>query len=156
MSRSGPMDRAPGRIGFMSTQRRAIRWQRLSSTCLAATLEISFPALIVPPMRALANGGTAPPSFKAWLATNSLQLDYRFVCLGRLTYKDVRRGSPPPGAAASPATGFVTIDRSSRSLFPSPPGCARLPRPLPQVPAASSRRAERYDGKRDLYLQHAA
>ena len=33
---------------------------------------------------------------------------------------------------------------------------APLPRTLPHVPAAFCRRTERYDGKGNLYLQHAA
>ena len=201
------MDLEPGRIGFMSTQRRENRWQRSSSTKRAAVLEKSFPAPVVPLLRVFADGGTAPPLLGAhfhssderqspgaseWLAKNSLHLGYRIFQMVR---QDVRRGSPPPGAGQNAATSSPTSHGSSLPHIPSPTGMERFhrlcgvfslmggsPRPdgragparvalnrticsnsqarlhlsLSQDPAGFGRRAERYDGKRDLYLQHAA
>jgi hypothetical protein len=152
----------------MSTQRREDRWQRSGNTHQAAARKFTLPAPTVWPKRAIADVGTAPPNIWAffqhgdterspgswrWMATNSLQLGHRFVHLERLLLKDVRRGSPPFGAVRNPATGIVTIVRFPPLRIPSPPG--RLFFTLPQVPAGYRRRAERYDGKRNLYLQHA-
>ena len=147
------MDLEPGRIGFMSTQRRENRWQRTGCTKRAAALEKSSPAPIVQQIRALATVGTAPPRFGARLATNSLYLDYRFVSVVR---QDVRRGSPPFGAGRRTKTSSPTTHGSSLRHIPAPSGTARLHLTLSQDPAAYRRRAERYDGKRDLYFQHAA
>ena len=147
------MDHAPGRIGFMSTQRRANRWQRTGSTKRAAVLEISFPAPVVRSVRALANGGTAPPLYGAWLATNSLQLDHRFL---QLAGQEIRRGSPPPGPGHHTKYSYPATHGSSLRHIPFPSGSTRLHLTLSQDPTGNCRRAERYDGKRDLYLQHAA
>jgi len=147
------MDRSPGRIGFMSTQRRADRWQRRNCAERAEAAKIFFFALFAWLFRACANVLTAPPQLAAWLATNSLQLDYRFV---QLVCQDVGLGSPPSGAAVCSNAYPATIHESPLSLISTPIGCSRLHPSLPQVPAGLSRRAERYDGKRDLYLQHAA
>jgi hypothetical protein len=112
--------------------------------------------------RAYANGGTAPPATPAWLATNSLQLDHRTIQLVRfvqLVRKDIRHGSrssPPLGAGSRAATGTPATQRSSLLHIPFPPGFARLHPTLPRFPAGNCRWTERYDGKRDLHLQHAA
>jgi hypothetical protein len=147
------MDRRPGRIGFMSTQRRENRWRRIS--CFACT-ELSEKALHCSVARCACtdtSGGTAPPSYSAWLATNSLQLGFRIV---QLVLQDLRHGSPPFGAGpgevtSTPATHGISLPHIS---FPSGP--AHLHPTLPWVPAGVRRWAERYDGKRDLYLQYAA
>jgi len=102
----------------MSTQRRANRWQRTGGTKRAAVLEISFPTPVVRSVRALANGGTAPPRYGAWLATNSLQLDHRFV---QIAGQQIRRGSPPFGRGNLTKHSLPTTHGSSLRTFPSLP-----------------------------------
>jgi hypothetical protein len=161
----------------MSTQRRENRWQRRSCTeCgvpgrrylpdgvqRAGPQGESFPGLFARQDRADANGGTAPPSHPsdedlspgapAWLATNSLQMDYRIVQLVR---QDLRLGSPPFGAGRGAETGTSATHGLSLPHIPSPSGFEQFHPTLPRVPAGRRRWAERYDGKRDLHLQHAA
>jgi hypothetical protein len=147
------MDLEPGRIGFMSTQRRENRWQRTSCTERADTWKQACLLPVAQQSRARANGGTAPPAVSAWLATNSLQLDHR---IGQLVRQSHRRGSPPPGAGSNAATATPATLRSSLPLIPFPSGFARIHPSFPQVPAGDSRWTERYDGKGNLHLQYAA
>jgi hypothetical protein len=139
----------------MSTQRRENRAQR-NSTEYARRLGhiwLIFSAWLV---RAAAAVGTAPPEatfrlLKAWLATKSLQSDRLFAQLASFVEQDIRRGSPPIGTANLSA-GF----RSSFPLAPIPSVLATVHPSLPNYPAGKCRWTERYDGKRDLYFQHAA
>jgi hypothetical protein len=138
----------------MSTQRRENRWQRRSCTKRAGSL-----ASLTQNGRAIANGGTAPLlsivwlAF-AWLATDSLQSDHR---IGQLVRQDVRRGWPPYWVGRRAATGTPAAStRSSSPHIPTLPERALLHRSLPQAPEGRRLWAERYDGKRDLYIQHAA
>jgi hypothetical protein len=115
------MDLELGRIGFMSTQRRASRWQRSSCTQGAQAWGHIGPGLAAPYGCAYANGGTAPPGTPERfhpsderlspgtperfhpsderlspgtperLATNSLQSDYRIARLVRLVPFDIRQ-----------------------------------------------------------------
>jgi hypothetical protein len=167
------MDLEPGRIGFMSTQRRENRWQR-SCTEGAEASGLARKAPWMRRIRATASGGTAPLDLRAGLATNSLQSDYRivqllhFVRLFKLLQlvqlvqlvqfarQDERSSPPPPGAEHRTAILPQTTHGVSFSRHPSPPGPPCLPPNWPRVPAALSRRTERYDGKGNLYLQHAA
>jgi hypothetical protein len=152
-----PMDREPGRIGFMSTQRRVSRWQRTSCTERARALGHPSPAPVTQYDRACANSGTAPPGIPAWLATNSLQTDHHIEQFVRLVWLANRRGSPPlSGAGRCAATSIPATHGSSFSPISIPSGFARLHPTLPQAPAGRRHWAERYDGKRDLHLQHAA
>jgi hypothetical protein len=110
-------------------------------------------------------------------ATNSLQLDYRsaglvwfcqFVLLFqlmqlvqlvysvRLLRQKIRLGSPPSWALRRTATGTPATFGSFLPHIPIPSGSAFFYPALPQIPAGRRRWAERYDGKRDLHLQHAA
>ena len=153
------MDLEPGRIGFMSTQRRENRWQRTSCTKSARASGHANPAPIALHCRALATVGTAPPAISAWLATNSLQSDHsylNFVTLAWFVSQDIRRSSPPPGAGIRAATGTRTTRRSFLPFIPSPAGFTGFHPTLPQFPVGDRRWTERYDGKRDLHLQHAA
>jgi hypothetical protein len=105
--------------------------------------------------RAFAAVGTAPN----WVATNSLQPDQsylNFVTPAWFVRQDIRRGSPPPGVGSRVASGTLTTRRSSLPFIPSPSGFKKLRSTLPQFPALKSSWTERYDGKRDLHLQHAA
>ena len=150
------MDLEPGRIGFMSTQRRENRWQRIGCTKRAAALEKSSPAPIVQQIRALATVGTAPPRFGARLATNSLHLDSCTSRYFELFAQEIRRGLPPIWEACHTVASLTAGRRSSLPLIPHPSALDSFHPALPQFPAANRSRTERYDGKRDLYFQHAA
>jgi hypothetical protein len=141
----------------MSTQRRE---NRLRTTgCMERALD--FGEVCQTPSaqfaHAHASGGTAPRGFfPAKLATNSLQSDYRSTRMVRLVSLNIRRGSPPSGAGRRATAVTLKSFGSSLPHIPSSSGLARLYLTLPWVPAASSCRTERYDGKRDLHIQHAA
>jgi hypothetical protein len=154
---------APGRIGFMSTQRRDNRNTPATDICRRdSRCRRGFGRRIGVGSSELSSAPEAPfvlartPGLTATVhfATNSLQSDSRNTQLVRLVPRDNCRGSWPPGVtprAVPPRlrrTGFPPL------LFPS---ClVRLHLSLPRVPVAIGRRTERYDGKRDLHLQHAA
>jgi hypothetical protein len=162
------MDREPGRIGFMSTQRRENRsapatkifrrgprnsWQRTS--CAERTrVSGGIPAgSVVQFARASANVVTASPEFPDRMATNSLQTEKP---IEQLVGQGNRRGSPPSGRDVCAAAGPSATLRSSLFLILIPSVFARLHPTLPQAPAAVRHWAERYDGKRDMHLKHAA
>jgi hypothetical protein len=88
------------------------------------------------------------------VATNSLLTDYcfeTFAGLGSLS------GSPPREGAGDRRLSIPQATRRSSPLhIPIIPVRARLHPTLPQAPAGTVRWAERHDGKRDLYFQHAA
>jgi hypothetical protein len=147
------MDRRPGRIGFMSTQRRENRWRRTSCTGRTDDVRKAFSGSIARRDFTDASGGTAPPDFPEWLATNSLQLGFRIV---QLVPQDLRHGSPPFGAGSGAATGTPATHGIPLRHITFPSGSALLHPTLPRVPAGSRRWAERYDGKRNLYFQYAA
>jgi hypothetical protein len=162
------MDRAPGRIGFMSTQRRENRWRRTDCTRRLGLSEKSFPGSKARFDSVNASGGTAPPGFQAWfhpsdenpapggpewLATNSLHLGYRIV---QLVLQDLRHSLPPFGTGLGAETGLPATHGASLPHISSPSCLTRLHPTLPQVPAGRRRWAERYDGKRNLHFQYAA
>ena len=164
----------------MSTQKRENRWQRKTCTEHASAWVRLNPALVPALIRlgcANAFGKTAPLLSLlfwwtwAWLTSSdnppSLgepdRLATKFLHLDRLNRHVVqpvleahRRGSPPFAARRHAGFGTVKSVRSFLPLLPFPSGFAPLPLRLPQAPAAYRRRAERYDGKRDMYLLHAA
>ena len=152
----------------MSTQRREIRWRPTRSTRRLGALEQVGSAPIAAHGTVTACGGTAPPALPAWfhpsdedpspgaleLATNSLPLDDRWF----YSVQPVRflRGSPPLWVGSRQVAAVPALAGSSLPPIPLS-SCHALPHPaLPQFPAANRRRTERYDGKRDLHLQHAA
>jgi hypothetical protein len=192
-------DRRPGsswnpqarQVGFMSTQKRENRWQRMSCVERAGAFgnpgdRLSllgrqarvFPSLahIARYVCAIASGETAPllsilwsawawfhasdkdlsPEAPEQLATKFLQSDCPIGQLVQPVIKVNRRGSPPSGAGRRGALGMPASPRSSLPHIPCPSGFARFHHTLPQAPAGIHRRAERYDGKRDMYFQHAA
>ena len=161
-SRPGPDgSRARQDKGFMSTQRREDPRHDRNCTEFAKGMGRIWLVFIAWFVRAIARVGTAPPQTvhrpsATWLATNSLQLGH----LNRqLVREDLRRRphSPPPTWAARNATiGTPATRRSSLPLTPSPSVLERLHPSLPIIPAGKCRWTERYDGKRDLYFQHAA
>jgi len=141
----------------MSTQRRANRMRTIGCMECAESMELLSSAFSAQFDHAHASGGTAPVELLTYqLATNSLQSDHRNTQLVRLVLLNIRRGSPPPGAESHAVAVTSKSFGSSISHIPSLSGSARLHHSLPRVPAARSSRTERYDGKRDLYLQHAA
>jgi hypothetical protein len=159
--RQGPDGSRPAGQGLMSTQRRANRMRITGCMDGSESHELSSSvfrgsAFSAQFDHAHASGGTAPPVFQDWLATNSLQSDYRNTQLVRLVSLNIRRGSPPPGAGRRAVAVTLKSFGSSISHIPSLSGLARLHHSLPRVPAARSSWTERYDGKRDLHLQHAA
>jgi hypothetical protein len=158
------MDLEPGRIGFMSTQRRENRWQRINCTQRGSVSGFANPAPIAQHGRAYAKVGTAPiwfrPSDKElspgaldWLATNSLQSDHRTIQFAR---QNIRRSSPPPGAGCRAASATLATHRSSLLRITSPSVFVCLHSTLPQFPAGKRRWTERYDGKGNLHLLNAA
>jgi hypothetical protein len=174
ISRPGPMDRAPGRIGFMSTQRRANRLGRINRTEREKMMERTSSAFGTRFRRATANGVTAPLMSIIWLAwasllqsgaeasrgaldgvaTNSLLSDHRFRTLARL---DCLCGSPPLNAAGHSGNSATPANHwSSKLHIPRLSFRARLHQSLPHAPAGTVRWAERYDGKGNLHIQHTA
>ena len=164
------MDRAPGRIGFMSTQRRASRRQRLYCTVRAETSvspgdesssqgrKVSgFGSAFGARYSVVDGGRTAPVIATLW----SLFIGWPQTLCNRITISNrscrldrhaVRRPSWARRQHAATASSDTQVIPSHIPF----PARARLHPSLPQVPAGQRRWAERYDGKRNLYLQHAA
>jgi hypothetical protein len=94
------------------------------------------------------------PGAPRWVATDSLLSDYcfeTFAGIGSLS------GSPPRNGSGDRRLKLWQATRRSSSLhIPNVPVRARLYPTLPQAPAGIVHWAERHDGKRDLYFQHAA
>ena len=169
-------NREPGRIGFMSTQKRENRWQRQACTKRAGVWGHPLPAHSARNTRAMASGETAPLLSLFWViwawfhpidedlslgapersATNFLRSDQPTRQLVQPDLEANRRGSPPFGTGSHAAFGTPASLRSSCPPIPFPSGLAPLPLPLPQAPVGYHHRAERYDGKRDMYFLHAA
>ncbi len=154
-----PMDARARQVRFMSTQKRVNRSQPIRCTDRAAVSRL--PADFARHVCAAVIGRTAPVlsilwSALAWVATEFLHPDYQYRQLVRPVLKADRRGSPPPRVRCRAALGKLASPRSSLPHIAYPSGPVYLHRPLPNAPAASCRRAERYDGQRDLYFQHAA
>jgi|KBSMisStaDraftv2_1062788.scaffolds.fasta_scaffold00612_12 hypothetical protein len=86
-------------------------------------------------------------------ATNSLHSDHDNETLAS---QNNGSGSAPPGRV-SVGPHLRVSHRSSLRYVPNLlPVRAHLPATLPLAPAGETRWAERHDGKRDLYFQHAA
>jgi hypothetical protein len=172
------MNRRPGRIEFMSTQRREIRstpatktrrrgvrcrWQHISCmnragadgrSSLAPVARYGYLraiGLTAHPERFHPVDNELSPGTPARSATDSLQKDQRKV---RFLRHIVRHGYPPLGSRSA-QPGFPSHG-SSLSPISILPGSARLHLTLPQAPAGDRRWAERYDGKRDLHFFYAA
>jgi hypothetical protein len=153
------VDRAPGRIGFtMSTQRRASRTVPAMKTDRMELWRLTAPLMSIVWLA------------WAWLcscdessqiavtdrkATNSLLSDRLNETLAS---QDNGSGSAPPGRIGSVFPSRLRVShRSSLRYVPNLlPVRAHLHSTLPLAPAGEFRWAERHDGKRDLYFQHAA
>jgi hypothetical protein len=166
----------------MSTQRRANRTTRAIENDRAGIRRRWFrgcrgrTGISIPETRtgsALASGITAPLMSIFWLAwiwlhtsdelsqdattdrvaTDSLYSDRRFVTFAGL---GSHSSSPPLGAGDSRLSVPRGTHRSYLPHIPTLPVRSHLRHSLPHAPAGLVRWAERYDGKRDLYFQHAA
>jgi hypothetical protein len=162
-------ERGRGGIGFMSTQKRASRSSPATRMCrprgdcrghqesihrAGATGSVS-PALLARKLGAGSGGATAPYlsivwSIWFWMATNFLLEDKPLRLPVRPALEAERPGSPP---FRSPVFGLPASP--GHPAIPVPPTPASLHPRLPQAPA-TIRRAERYDGQRNLHFLHAA
>lgn len=98
--------------------------------------------------------GEMPQAANERVATNSLLSDHRFETFAG---HEGFSGSPPQLGADSRRLSIPPgTHRSSLPHIPFLSVRSHLRRPLPQAPAGEVRWAERHDGKRDLYFQHAA
>ena len=88
------------------------------------------------------------------VAKRSLYPDHRFETLAGS--ENLSSSPPHRGAGNRRLSAPRGAHRSSPLHIPILPVRLNLRRPLPQAPAGKVRWAERHDGKRDLYLQHAA
>lgn len=88
------------------------------------------------------------------MATNSLPSDYRFETFAG--HESLSSSPPQVGAGGRGFTVPPGTHRSSPPHIPSLPVRTHLHPTLPKAPAGEVRWAERHDGKRDLYFQHAA
>ncbi len=153
----------------MSTQRREVRsslamkigriaarlgLRLFRSEGRASGSEASFCCLPAHNLASDAVSRTAPPEGPEWVATNSLQMDHTDQQPVRLVLQDTRPGSTP----LAQAVARIPLSHRSPGSPPVhlPVVSSRFHRALPCAPAAQCRRTERYDGKRDLYFQHAA
>jgi hypothetical protein len=88
------------------------------------------------------------------VTTKSLFSDHHITMPVRL---DSRSSSSPPGWVDECAGSILRRrQRSSRTHIPFFPVRNRLRPTLPHAPAVENCWAERHDGQRDLYIQHAA
>jgi hypothetical protein len=131
------------------------------STDIVTNMGCIWPVLLAWLARAIATVGTAPPQaanrlHTSWLATKSLQSDHRTIQLVRQDFRRHSRSSPPFPAGLSATIGIPATRRSSPRFTPIPSVFECLHPFRPQTPAGECRWSERYDGKRDLYFQHAA
>jgi len=159
-------------LGFtMSTQRRASRMLPATKTNRAEIWRLTAPLVSIiclawawfctPATKRccrghrLTSGDQESPVTIDREATNTLLLDSHNEILASL---ESRSGSPPSGRSGDPSPSGLRVPlRSSLSHRPRfLPVRAHLRTTLPIAPAGEVRWAERHDGKRDLYFQHAA
>ena len=157
-ARSRWIERRAG-IGFtMSTQRRASRMIPSINTGRVEIRRLTAPLMSIIWL-AWAWFGSCDEKSQAAVtdrkATNSLLSDRQNETLAS---QDNGSGSAPPGHIRSVfPSGLRVSHRSSLRYVPNLlPVCAHLHPTLPIAPAGEFRWAERHDGKRDLYFQHAA
>jgi hypothetical protein len=160
-------NREPGRIGFMSTQKRVSC--RHDAPKRAGGWLFKDPSQVARYVWAFAGDITAPFTSTillawSWAATKFLHKDQTYRHFVQPAFAVELPGSPPPLRAsgrllrrhlARQLTGCGVPASPGRPAIPLSSGFAPSPLTLPDVPA-DFRRAERHDGKRDLYLLHAA
>jgi len=150
------MDSRPGRIEFMSSQRRESRWRHINCANREGADGRVCPAPVTRLSHASASDETTRSNVSASLVTNSLQKDFRTA---RLACKDVRRssrGTHKTGSLRRTQAGPVGPARSSLLPISFLTGSARFHLALPQAPVGEGHWAERYDGKGNLHFKHAA
>ena len=123
---------APGRIGFMSTQRRENRWQRLNCAARAGVMELSGSAPDTRHARAIASGGTAPLMSIIWLAWawfhSNRVVGHKLSAIGSLYRKarsarhTLRLAAPGWGRQAPGTchTGYAQVIPSAHPPHPRP------------------------------------
>jgi hypothetical protein len=158
------MDLEPGRIGFMSTQRRENRWQRINCTQRGSVTGFATPlrsrsTVVHTPRLERPRYGSTPATKTCcrgprigWPQTLCNRITARYSSLSR-TSAAVRR---PPGAGCRAASATLATHRSSLPRIASPSVFVCLHSTLPQFPAGKRRWTERYDGKGNLHLLNAA
>ena len=145
----------------MSTQKRENRFRSTNCTERAPARTFISPAEAARQVCARTGGGTAPlmsilwVAF-AWMATKFLHADQMFRLPVQPRTRAGRPGSPPKPAPPGQVHGLPVSPQSFLPPIPVLSGSLPLPVTLPHAPAAKERRAERQDGKRDLYFLHAA
>ena len=157
---------APGRIGFMSTQRRdgrsaptteAGRRGTRHGSRLAHCKDLQNRANRLGHANADSLTWDIPASasrqMPAMAAPSTLQQDTRCDISKQQPVRSFWPGSPPVRQAAALETFFDRL--IGYPPTPSPAVFALFHPTLPHVSAAFRRRTERYDGKGNLYLQHA-
>lgn len=171
-ARSRWIERRAG-IGFtMSTQRRASRAISAISTDRAEIRRLTAPLMSIiwlawawlstPATKTCRRGprlrACDEPSQSAdtdWKATNSLLSDHDNETFA--SQNNPLKSAPPGWVRSGSSLGLRVSHRSSLSYVPNLlPDRAHLHTTLPIAPAGEVRWAERHDGKRDLYFQHAA
>jgi hypothetical protein len=157
-ARSRWIERRAG-IGFtMSTQRRASRMVPAMKTDRAGLWRLTAPLMSILWLAWVwlcDRDGQSQSAVADRKATNSLLPDHDNETLATW---DGDTGSAPPGrTGVGSGSGLRVSHRSSLKYVPNLlPIRAQLPITLPIAPAGEVRWAERHDGKRDLYFQHAA
>ena len=145
----------------MSKQKRACCRQRFTCPVRAGKWSGIRSARYARHVWAFAGGATAPFWTAvwlswAWVATEFLHKVQPIRQCVQPAFEAELPGLPPPLTAGRIASrGKQARPRSSLPLIPFPLPHSRLHWTLPLDPAQLDR-AERYDGKRDLYFQHAA
>ena len=109
---------APGRIGFMSTQRREDHLRLADCKDRAGSWRQRIHCSPAREFIAIAAGQTAPPESPARTATNSLSSDHQNQQPVRLVFIDIRIGSPP--------TQRTCTQRPSVGQFPGYPSIHSL------------------------------
>lgn len=156
-ARSRWIERRAG-IGFtMSTQRRASRMHPAIATDRREFRRLTAPLMSIILLAwawLCAGDETSQTPITVRKATNSLLSDRQNETLAP---HDHGSGSAPPGPARRSPSRLRVSHRSSLRYVPNLlPIRAHLHSTLPIAPAGEVRWAERHDGKRDLYFQHAA
>jgi len=136
-----------------------IRWQRTDCAERTEGVRDFIPARVVWHVRAVAGVETAQPFELATTATKSLLVDHPhrlFVRSVRLDVQDICGWTSPEESGSSAVNGRRATRRRSLPHTPILSDFAVFRQALPQDPVGDSRWAERYDGKGNLYLKHAA
>ena len=154
---------APGRIGIMSTQRRDGRSAPTTDIGCRSTRHGSRLAQGTDLANRANRLGLANTVSPTWNIPANASGDISAMATPSTLRQDTRNqqsvrflcsGSPPIWQAAAHGPFFDRL--IGYPPIPFPAVFARVHRTLPHVPVAIGCRTERYDGKGNLYIQHAA